>query len=257
MRMEALDLSILWIIAAVAVLFYPVMFIIYFLLSLLVDPRKQYETDSRFFRFLLYSGTRLGLCLLRVKVKITGIEKIPQDRRFLLVSNHISCYDPIVTWHALRRYDLSFISKPSNFKVPIFGRLIHRCLFLPIDREDPRKAMATVNRAASFLKDGKVSVAIYPEGKRNKEGHLLPFHNGVLRIAQKAKVPIVVLAVRGTDTVYRRVLRKRTTVYLDVLNVLEPESFAGQRCDAIGEEIYRELEHYLEGEKNHDLLHTL
>ncbi len=73
------------------------------------------------------------------------------------------------------------------------------CCFLPIDRENPRKAIPTINRAAKLLKEQEVSVGIYPEGTRGKDCRLLPFHNGVFKIAQKAEAPIAVLSITGTE----------------------------------------------------------
>lgn len=50
----------------------------------------------------------------------------------------------------------------------------------------------TVQKAADLLTSDTVNVAIYPEGTRSKNCTLLPFHNGVFKIAQKAEVPIAV-----------------------------------------------------------------
>ena len=69
-----------------------------------------------------------------------GIDKIPKDGRFLFVSNHRSIFDPILTWYVLKDYDLAFILKAENFRIPIFGRIIRKCCFMAIDRENPRNA---------------------------------------------------------------------------------------------------------------------
>ena len=114
--------------------------------ALLVDMKKEYQQESRFYRFLLNSSTFFATKLIRIKLHTTGKELLPNGR-FLMVSNHRSKFDPILSWLVFGDRQLSFISKRENFKVPIYGRLIHRLCFMPIDRENPRNAVKTINRA--------------------------------------------------------------------------------------------------------------
>ena len=201
---------------------------------LLVNPEKEYDKNSPFYRFLLDSATAAAMKLLRIQVHVSGIEKIPKDTKVLFVSNHRSNFDPIVTWYALKKWKIAFISKPSNFKIPFFGRIIRKCCFMPIDRENPRKAIPTINRAAKLLRKQEVSVGIYPEGTRSKNGQLLPFHNGVFKIAQKAEAPIVVLCMTGTEKVSKRTPFRRTDVYVDVLEVFSAQGIKETKTEMIG-----------------------
>ena len=187
--------------------------------ALLVDPGKVYDKNSRFYRFLLDSATAAAMKLLRIRVHVSGIEKIPKDTKLLFVSNHRSNFDPIITWYALKKWEIAFVSKPENFKVPFFGRIIRKCCFMPIDRENPRNAIVTINRAAKLLKKQEVSIGVYPEGTRSKTCELLPFHNGVFKIAQKAEAPVVVLSITGTEKIAKAAPFRRSDVYLDVLEV--------------------------------------
>ena len=187
--------------------------------ALLVDPGKVYDKNSRFYRFLLDSATAAAMKLLRIRVHVSGIEKIPKDTKLLFVSNHRSNFDPIITWYALKKWEIAFVSKPENFKIPFFGRIIRKCCFMPIDRENPRNAIVTINRAAKLLKKQEVSIGVYPEGTRSKTCELLPFHNGVFKIAQKAAAPIVVLSITGTEKIAKAAPFRRSDVYLDVLEV--------------------------------------
>lgn len=212
--------------------------------ALFVSRKKEYGTNNRYYRFLLNSSTAIGLPILGVKVILTGEEKIPKDKRFLLVSNHRSCYDPIVTWRALAKYDVAFISKASNFKVPVWGQLIKNCAFLPIDRSSPRRSMETLNKAAELIKNDVVSFGIYPEGTRSHTDEMLPFHNGIFVAAEKTKVPIVVMAVRNTDIIHKRVVFRRTKAYLDVIDVITPERYEGLRSSEIGNIVRRDLEDF-------------
>lgn len=209
---------------------------------LFVDPNKEYERNSPFYRFLLDSATAAAMKLLRIQVHVSGMEHIPKDTKVLFVSNHRSNFDPIVTWYALKKWKIAFVSKPSNFKVPFFGRIIRKCCFMPIDRENPRNAIVTINQAAKLLKKKEVSVGIYPEGTRSKTCELLPFHNGVFKIAQKAEAPIVVLCVTGTERIAKRTPFKRTDVYLDVLEVFPAQGIKETKTEMIGTAVRRLLE---------------
>ena len=171
---------ILWILAALLGLC--LLYVLFLTVcALLVDTKKEYEHDSPFYRRLLYGH-----------IHVDGMEKLPKDGRFLLVCNHRSNFDPILTWQVMKERNLAFVSKAENFRIPIFGRIIRRCCFMAIDRENPRNALLTIEKAAKLIASDEVSIGIYPEGTRSKECVLLPFHNGVFKIAQKASVPIVV-----------------------------------------------------------------
>jgi len=202
--------------------------------ALLVSPDKTYEKNSPFYRFLLESATAVAIKLLRIRIHVSGMEKIPKDEKVLFVSNHRSNFDPLITWNVLRSWKIAFVSKPENFKVPFFGRIIRKCCFLPIDRENPRKAIVTINKAAKLLKKQEVSIGIYPEGTRSKTCQLLPFHNGVFKIAQKAESPMVVLSITGTEKISKRTPFQHTDVYLDVLEVFPAQGVKETKTEMIG-----------------------
>ena len=116
---------------------------------------------------------------------------------------------------------------------------------MAIDRENPRNALKTILKAAELLKKDEVSIGVYPEGTRSKECKLLPFHNGVFKIAQKANADIVVLAVSGTEQIHKNYPFHHTDVYLDVLEVLSADTVKSSKTDALGERIRAELENHL------------
>lgn len=202
--------------------------------GLFVDPNREYDQNSPFYRFLLDSATAAAMRLLRIRVHISGEDKLPKDTRALFVSNHRSNFDPIVTWYALKNQKIAFVSKPENFRIPFFGRIIRRCCFMAIDRENPRNALRTINHAAELLKKQEVSVGIYPEGTRSKNGRLLPFHNGVFKIAQKAEMPVVVLSITGTEQIAKKTPFRATDVYLDVLEVFDGAAVKKTKTEVLG-----------------------
>lgn len=224
---------------------YLIYILLLFLLSLTIR-KKEYMKESPFFRFLLNQSTRRALYLLGVRIHVTNLDKIPDTKRILFVSNHRSNYDPIISWGVLRKWHPSYVSKEANFHIPIYGRLIRKCCFLSIDRDSIRSSSITFDKASELLKKGEVSVAIYPEGKRSKNGTLLPFHDCVFKVAQKADAKIVVLTIKGTEKIFSNIKRlKKSHVYLDVLAVIGEEEIKNKRSIEIGEEVRALMERSL------------
>ena len=157
--------------------------------------------------------------------------------RFLYVCNHRSGFDPVIVMDKLRRYEISFISKPSNMKLPLIGRVAYAAGFLAIDRENDRNALRTILTAADYMKRDICSMGIYPEGTRSRTGELLPFHAGSLKAAQKAKVPIVVACCSGGEKIMKRKGFGGTKVYLDILEVIPAETVCGMKTTELSERI--------------------
>lgn len=205
--------------------------------SLFVNPHKLYDHNSRYYRFLLHSSTAMAMFLIRIRIHTTGLDKLPEGR-FLIVGNHRSKFDPIVTWHVLRHRDLAYISKGANFSVPAYGRIIRKCCFMDIDRERAMGAITTVNHAAELLKADEVSIGMYPEGTRNYGEGLLKFHNGMFLIAQKAHVPVVIMSTSGTDMIKNNYPFRRSDVYLDIIDVIPADCVVKMRSNEIGDHAY-------------------
>ncbi len=213
--------------------------------ALLISPKKTYPKHSSYHRFLLNFSTRFALPGAGIRLHVTGLDKVPQGTRFVVMGNHRSKFDPIVTWYVLRKYNVSYISKPENFKVSCFGRTIRRCCFLPINRSDPRESLKTLAKAADLIKDDKVSIGIYPEGTRSKTGELLPFHDGTMKIAQMAKVPIVVVTLRGTENIKRNFPFKNTQVYMDIIETIPADFVTSNSSHVIAKRVRDDMEKIL------------
>ena len=235
---------ILWILSIILGLA-----LLYFLIpgffALFVNPKKEYKKDSKLYRLLLNMASVIGLWFMRVRIHVSGTEKLPKDEKLLFVGNHRSNFDPIITWYALRDWKISYISKSGNFKIPIFGRIIRRCCFMAIDRESPRKAINTINQASELLKEQEVSIGVYPEGTRSKNGELLPFHNGVLRIAQKANTSIAVIVLNGTEKIHNNYPFQRTKVEMTVAEVIPAEQVCSARSAELGDKVRDIIENSL------------
>lgn len=217
--------------------------------SLFINTKKEYNKDYKYFRFLVNFSTFFCMLFARIHVHVSGKEKLPpKNTRFLVISNHRSNFDPITTWHALRKYPIGYITKRANLKIPFYGKIIQKCCCLPIDRENPKLAIPTIERSIKFLQNDKVSIGVYPEGTRSKTLELLPFHASVFKIATKAKVPVIVLTIYGTENIHKNFPFKRSDVYIDIVDVISAEEVKSLRsvelCDKCENIIKTNMEKY-------------
>ena len=225
----ALPAAELWKCALIFVLGVPALTALYVLsaavTSLFISTSWPREKQNPLCRGYIAGGGDICCFYCGMRTHVIGKEKIPADERFLLVANHRSLCDPLALFHALRDYNVAYVSKPSNMKLPVLGRIAYGDCFLPINRENNREALKTILCAADYLKRDLCSMCIFPEGTRSKTREMLPFHHGSFKIAQRAHAPLVIAAVSGTDMVKKNFLRRPTDVYIDILEVI-PEDEA-------------------------------
>lgn len=207
-------------------------FILLLIGSLLIPKRTKTKKMDNLYRFMALETLYLFMVMVGLVITVTGREKLPKEP-FLLVSNHLSNYDPLVLMTELREQHLAFVSKKENGKIPILGRYMLPCGCLFLDREDTRSAVGTINKAAEFIRSGKGSMGICPEGTRNKtEAVLLPFHAGSFKVATKAKCPLVIVVVKGTE---KNVPFRKTPVKVEILETLPAETVCSMRTVELAE----------------------
>ena len=183
--------------------------------------------------------------LLRVKIDFRGMEKFP-DEPFVLVSNHISNFDPIVVLAKVKGRKIAFVSKPSNFKIPIAGPYTHNAGFLAIDRQNAMKAMRTIKRAAEFVVSEQMIMGIYPEGTRSKSGELLEFKEGAFLLAKRAQAPVVVVTTKGTNKIAKNKVLKATKVELDVIEIIDKETVQNLKLSELSAHVRESIAHALQ-----------
>ena len=116
----------------------------------------------------------------------------------IFIANHRSQLDINASAAAIP-HPIVYLSKASVRKVPILGLLNERVGTVFIDRSNPTAAKQSVDRLISTLKRG-ISVIVYPEGTRSKDGTMLPFKKGAFHLAAKSQAVIIPLHIHGTRT---------------------------------------------------------
>jgi 1-acyl-sn-glycerol-3-phosphate acyltransferase len=142
----------------------------------------------------------LILATTGVDVEIHGLERVKRGQVFLFVSNHQSIYDiPVLFWYL--PFQLRIIAKDSLGRFPVLGWHLARSGHVLVQRQNPG---ATVFKKVSALMRAGVSLMVFPEGTRSRDGVVGKFKGGIFLLAIEAGLPIVPVAIDGT----RRVMRK-------------------------------------------------
>lgn len=189
--------------------------------------------------------------LVRVKVNAKGVDKVPENGRMLFVCNHQHDFDPVMLLSVFPDYDIGFIGKKEIYKtMPLIGKAMHGLCCLSIDRENNREAAKTIIEAVHILKEDKASIGLFPEGYVSKSCELLPLRNGSLKIAFKAKVPIVVCVLNNTRSIPKRMFIRHTDIELRVLSVINPDEYEGMTTVELGDIIHAQMKTALDEIRN-------
>ncbi len=132
-----------------------------------------------------------------IKCNVIGGENIPTDTPVLFVSNHRSNLD-ILLMQVTAGVPVGFVAKTELKKIPLLGFWMSDigCVFL--DRANIKSAVKSISEGVTHIEAG-CSMAICPEGTRSHDGEMKAFKDGSLKLAAKAKVPVIPAAVIGTD----------------------------------------------------------
>ena len=137
-----------------------------------------------------------------VRVRVHGAENIRDGASYVFLSTHQSYMDiPVMLGHLPAQ--LRIAAKREVFRIPFLGWHMHRGGHIPINRGSTSEAVETLRRAAQEIREG-VSVFLYPEGTRTRDGSLQPFKKGGFKFALQTGLPAVPVTIVGTRQVLPR-----------------------------------------------------
>lgn len=165
------------------------------LLSTLVDRRGHAaHTIARVW-------ARVILLVTRVRVNVEGLQHLEPGRTYVFVANHQSLYDiPVLFWSL--PFQLRIIAKESLGRFPVIGAHLRRSGHMLVDRSRPDRA-GIFGWAGRLTRDG-LSLIVFPEGTRSRDGRVQPFKGGSFYLAMQAGLPLVPLSVVGSRHVMRK-----------------------------------------------------
>ena len=147
------------------------------------------------------------LIVTGVRVHIKGRETIKEGMQYVIISNHQSQYDILALVTSLN-IQFRWVIKKELLYVPLFGWALYAAKNVFIDRNNREKAIASINKAVNRLPQG-VSLLVFAEGTRSKDGTLQKFKKGGFTIAIERKMPILPVVVKGS----RAILPKGSLIF--------------------------------------------
>lgn len=180
----------------------------FFIMSIIVYPiefligkiNKNARIKSSY--FLIQLAFKIVLFIGGTRIHVKGTENIPKDTAVLFVGNHNSYFDILVSCVNIP-IPTGYVAKKEFKKVPGLNLWMHmiNCLFL--DRENVREGLKTILKGADQIKSG-ISMVIFPEGTRSKDGKMNEFKEGSMKMALKSGCPVVPMAMKNTADIFER-----------------------------------------------------
>ena len=166
-----------------------------------------FEQRGYFAHWCARTWSRLILRTTGVRVDVAGLERLVPGRTYLFVVNHQSIYDiPILFWSL--PYQLRIIAKASLGRFPFLGWHLRRTGHMLVNRRRPERA--AIFSWASRLSSTGLSLVVFPEGTRSRDGRVGRFKGGSFHLALEAGMPVVPVSVMGSRHV---MLKGRLATY--------------------------------------------
>jgi len=158
-------------------------------LAIVLNPRKHdWLQRGLCRRIAFFSGAKV------VAKRAPGFDA---QRTSIFMVNHVNLLDPFILYCAIpqlvRGWELE-----SHFRIPIYGWLMKRFGNVPVPNVRGPKELKRLWRLTQEAIHNGVSLIIFPEAKRTRDGHLNEFEDGGFRLAQQLGVPIVPVSLVGS-----------------------------------------------------------
>ena len=194
------------------ILYYIFEFISTFVISLLIMAAAAIGRDKTAISLFKMWG-RLIFKATGSTVELSGLENLDKKECYIFCPNHSSAFD-IYLLSGYLPFDFCWVSKDAYLKVPVLGGAMRALNFIGMDRNNPKKAFASLKKSIDLILSKKLSFIIFPEGTRSLDGNLLPFKRGSLFIAVNTGVKIVPTTIIGAFAILpkKKILINRSKV---------------------------------------------
>ena len=164
---------------------------------------KKYSSIEKF-RFVK-SHAKKSLDLVKIKINVIGKERVPKEE-VLFVLNHSSMLDSyILVSSVVKPVGVIIADVPTWRHIPIVSHWLNMMKCVYINRENNREGIKSIIQASENIKMGQ-SMAIFPEGDltwvKDPNALISDFKPGALKIAYKAKCPIVPMVIKNSRNTY-------------------------------------------------------
>ena len=162
--------------------------------SVLVIFVGLFDSQKKYTSYLSRLWAKIILLLSIVNYNVEGLDKLILGKKYIIISNHQSFLDILVTF-SLLPLNISFFTKKELFYIPIFGWALLAAGMVPVDRYNKKKSKKSVDSALKYLKKTNLSILNYPEGTRTDFDNLGKFKKGGFILAIQSNIPILPISV--------------------------------------------------------------
>jgi len=143
-------------------------------------------------------GLLRALLFLRARLIITGLETLPKKGSLILVSNHISGFDPVLIGLAISKRRIRFMAKSELFHFIPFGWILWNLGAYPVNRMEITKSF--LKQTLSILRSNQ-ALLIFGEGTRNRtSAPMLPLKIGFAFLSEMAPAPVIPVFITGSKS---------------------------------------------------------
>ena len=146
-----------------------------------------------------YYGIKWSEFLIKisgVKLTINGKRNIRDDKNYIFAPNHTSFIDFPVLFISIGKY-LVFVAKKELKRIPIFNSILDISGFIFVDRQNTDKAVKSLDKLKTDIKNTPRSIVIFPEGTRSESLELGAFKKGAAVLGINTGLPIVPVYIDG------------------------------------------------------------
>lgn len=172
-------------------------------------------------------------------ITVTGHENLDPERPAVYISNHTSIVDLFLgMW--ISPVGTVGVAKKQVVFYPLLGQLYLLSGHLRIDRGNTAKAVASLQALGDVVRKNRLSIWIWPEGTRSKDGRLLPFKKGAIHLALQTGLPIVPVVVTGAHRAWQKgsLAIQRVPIGVNALPAIDTTGWAPERIDEHAEQLY-------------------
>ena len=159
-------------------------------------------TDDIFLHKIGKIWGKFALIISFAKIKYIELGDFDKNNAYIIMPNHQSAFDIFVLF-AFLPLQFRWVSKRENFKIPVVGHAMKLMKEISVDRGNIKQLKGTIKAMRKCLNRG-ISVLIFPEGTRSKDGKLLNFKKGGFFLAINSGKKVLPVAIWGTKDVNRR-----------------------------------------------------
>ena len=208
-----------------------------------IKKYKGQEEADKYAQKTAYLWAKYTIKTIGIDLEVKGLENIP-DEACVFIGNHTSILDIPIMFYTIDRL-VGFVAKKEMLKAPVIGTWLEKAHCIPLDRENPREAIKTINYGVELLKKG-YSLAIFPEGTRSKDGNIGEFKKGSLKLATKAKAPIVPIAIDRAYTSFEKDKKfKPSKIKVTFGNVISTAELTKEEEKTLNEDVRNIIKSYL------------